>query len=609
MNYEPYAAPVAVPPMGGIFAPPEEEYDPFDLPEGEEMTVEAEEPVPSGLVQLYDYQERAVNAILAEHQNVTGTLCVSATGTGKSIMMAELIRRYVAAGHKVLILVHRDELIRQLCRSMGRVGLPVLVEKADEKALAGFGTLADVVCASVQTMRNARLEQWPQDSFGLIVIDEAHHSQAASYLTVLRHFGWRNGRGAPQPYLCGFTATADRLDGKNVGAVFDSLAFEYNLRQAVIEGRLVKPVSITLDTDPPIDLRDLRTTAGDFNAGDLEQVIAASLNQIVNAIADDGRLGSRKAIGFTPDISSARAMAAALSKVGITADYVSGACKNRDEKLKAHQRGDYQVLMNCMLATEGYDDPEIAAVLLCRPTKSRGLLSQMVGRGTRLCPSIGKTDCLLIDFNYLTRTHDLAAGVDLFDDNSVSDEVLSIARELIENEGGGDLEEALARAETINAARVKERIQRQLIPMKAGNFDPLGIAEFFDIPIHKEAYDWQNVRVATDHQLAALQKFGVAVSTDLPFIHAKKMLDVLISRSQHGWTTMRQINALMESGLDPDTARGMRKTEAAKYLDSNPLPPSDKQKKMLRWKGVPDSEIAIMTRKEASARIDALMKN
>jgi hypothetical protein len=84
---------------------------------------------------------------------------------------------------------------------------------------------------------------------------------------------------------------------------------------------------------------------------------------------------------------------------------------------------------------------------------------------------------------------------------------------------------------------------------------------------------------------------------------------VLISRSQHGWTTMRQINALMESGLDPDTARGMRKTEAAKYLDSNPLPPSDKQKKMLRWKGVPDSEIAIMTRKEASARIDALMKN
>lgn len=612
MNAGTYVDYAPAPPLG-MFADDDAD-DIFDLPVDGFPDDEPEVETPreaDTTVQMRPYQVKAGHDIDRELRDNQSTLCLSATGTGKSIVIADLTRRYAQQKKNVLLLVHRDELIRQLSKACSRMGVPAAVEKAGEHALPAVRAgMVNAVCASVQTLRGNRLESWARDAFDLIVIDEAHHAMADGYIKTLKHFGFRNTTGAHQPKVVGFTATADRLDGKNIGCVFQTRAFEYNLRDAVMDGWLVRPMALTLETEPPIDLRTLRTSSkADFTIDELEKVITASLSSIVNAIAEDGRLEKRRAIAFTPDVNSAQLLSEALNDVGITANWIAGNSPDRAAKFKAHQNGEFQVLCNCQLTTEGYDDPHIEAVILCRPTKSRGLYSQMVGRGTRLCEAIDKKDCYLVDFNWLTTSHDLVKAVDLFDNGDLSDEVMVKAREELEPGALVDLQDAVEAGQEKHRLFLREKIRRQKLPVRAGMFDPLGIADFFDIPMQKEAYAWENVRMASEKQINALRKWQINAPDEMPFAIAKKMLDTVIARAEHGWASMRQVNALIESGIDSDVARGMRKEEAAQHLDANPLPPSDGQRKFLKWKRVPEAEIAAMTRKEASARISSIKES
>lgn len=595
-------------PMGGLFADPAPSFQEavaVTEPEEEQVIVAPDDNTPAvGAVTLRSYQEECVSSIINQYrQKVMATLAVSATGTGKAVMLAELARRVSEKDHGVLILVHRDELIRQLVKSCGRLGIPALVEKAQERAQRPYAMgLSRVVVASKDTLRGKRIQEWPRDSFKLCIIDECHHALMTNgYGEILRHFGFEDGRLR----VAGFTATADRLDGENIGQIFETLAFEYNIQSATRDGWLVPVEAVQLKTDPQIDLRDLRITAGDFNQGDLERAVQDNIGVLVNSLVDTNALQDRRTICFTPNIQSAQALAEAMSHVGISARAVWGQDPQRDHKFKAHQRGDFQVLCNCAIATEGYDDPAISAVLICRPTKSRALYSQMVGRGTRLHPESGKTNCRIVDFAFITGKHRLVCPVDLYDNSERPDEVVEEARELLAAGRASSIDEALEQAEVEYEAQRRVRIQRRMTQVQATKFNPLDACELFGIP-QKAGYDWGNTEPATAKQVETLQKMGIDATPDMGKGAASKLLNKLFARKEHGWASPWQVRDLIRAGLDPQTATGMRQEAARGYLEANPLGPSDKQIKFLKWKGVSDAEIATMTKKQASERISAI---
>ncbi|HXI15389.1 MAG TPA: DEAD/DEAH box helicase family protein, partial [Chloroflexota bacterium] len=269
-----------------------------------------------GALQLRPYQRECVNSVLSEfRRGVKKTLCVLATGAGKGTLGVELVRQAEMRGHGVLWLAHREELLLDIKGRMSRVGIHGLLEKAGERAIGNYGIESKVVVGSVQTMQGKRLEQWPADAFQLIVADEAHHVISRQHRQVLARF--------PKARVVGLTATPDRLDRKNIGRIFESLAYEFNLKQCIEGGYLVPLVAERLALDPPLDLRNLRTTAGDFNTGDLEAEVQANIGRLANALADTQILGNRKTIAFTPDIESAMSLAEAANDVGIPAEAIS----------------------------------------------------------------------------------------------------------------------------------------------------------------------------------------------------------------------------------------------------------------------------------------------
>ena len=251
-----------------------------------------------------------------------------------------------------------------------RVGLSPGVERAEETARSSFEPHA--VVASVQSIcRPKRLETWPTDYFKLIVVDECHHATAKTYQRILKHFA--------SAKLLGVTATPDRADGEEIAEVFNTIAYEMSLWEAMTApppGPYL--CGLTIDRcETEIDLRQLRTTRGDFSPADLEEIILPIIEMLANATRE--KIGDRQTIVFTPDCGSASAMATALQSLGLRADYVWGDSPDRAEKVEKYRTGETQVLVNCMLFVEGFDAPETSAIVLCRPTKSRSLYSQMVG--------------------------------------------------------------------------------------------------------------------------------------------------------------------------------------------------------------------------------------
>ena len=200
------------------------------------------------------YQTAAKQAIHGEWDaGRLRTLLVLPTGTGKTIVFASVAADQVRAGERVLILAHRGELLDQAADKLWKsVRLGSAVEKAEQTSLH---SLYRVTVGSVQTMqRDKRLNQFPPDYFGTIIIDEAHHSITDGYQRVLQHF--------PDAKVLGVTATPDRGDMRNLGEVFDSLAYEYKLTQAIQDGYLCRIMAQTIPLN--LDISAVTMSGGDF---------------------------------------------------------------------------------------------------------------------------------------------------------------------------------------------------------------------------------------------------------------------------------------------------------------------------------------------------------
>ena len=487
----------------------------------------------------------------AHEDHVGGLSAALPTGTGKTIVFASVAADQVRAGDRVLILAHRGELLEQAADKLQRsTGLVSAVEKAESTCLNSWFR---VVVGSVQTLqRSARLERFPRDYFGTIIIDEAHHAITDGYRRILDYF--ENAK------VLGVTATPDRGDMRNLGEMFDSLAYEYKLTDAIKEGYLCKIMAQTIPLK--LDISGVPLSGGDYAVGELGTALDPYLEQIAAEMAQ--RCKGRKTVVFLPLIKTSQKFRDLLNAKGFQAAEVNGQSADRKEVLADFDAGKYNVLCNSMLLTEGWDCPSVDCVVVLRPTKVRSLYSQMVGRGTRLAE--GKTDLLLLDFLWMTDKHELCRPADLVCEDR------AVARQMTENLAGTgcpeDIEEAAAQASEDVVAQREEALAKQLAEQrrkKAKLVDPLQYEmsiQAEDLSGYVPAFGWE-AGPPTEQQTAALEKLGILPDAVESAGKASLLLDRLHKRRDEGLTTPKQIRCLEKYGFQHV---GTWSFEQAKYM-------------------------------------------
>lgn len=527
---------------------------------------------PSALAHLMrDYQIacdlRIEEGWCAGHQT---QLFVIATGGGKTIVMAAAAMRNYAAGGRTLILCHMDELIEQARKKFTQMtGLPASKEKAAEKAL-----LSDrVVVGSIQTLhRDTRLTSWPKNHFSLIIGDEAHLHLAKGWQKVLEHFRVGGAR------ILGCTATAERGDKQELGTFYQNLAFDYSLVRAVHDGWLVRPMVKTLPLQ--IDIREVKATTTfegrDLNRSEVGHILEPFLAQIAAEIWKE--VPTRKILVFMPSIDTAQKMAVAMKAVGFKADFVSGACTDRHEKIARYRRGDTRVLINAMLLSTGWDCDDLDVIVPLRPTKISSLYRQQIGRGTRPLTSIvpllqaapdaearkaiiaasAKPSLLILDPLWLYEKHDLTTPACLVAKNEDEEKAMKgIQGDLIASE------ETVAKDLLENMRKAVEKNRNR----KASFIDPLTFAIAMDdanIADYNPETLW-DCKEPTIEQIRALEANGVESSTVRWRGQADMILNVIRSREDRGLCTVRQMNFLKRHHID---AKLMAKDEATKRVAS-----------------------------------------
>ena len=487
---------------------------------------------------LRPYQEAARAAIHGEwDQGHKRTLLVLPTGTGKTIVFAAVAEDQVRRGERVLVLAHRGELLEQAAQKIGTVsGLGCAVEKAEQSSA---GSWYRITVGSVQTlMREKRLDRFEPDHYGTIIVDEAHHILSDSYQRVLDHF--------PDANVLGVTATPDRGDMRNLGQYFDSLAYEYRITQAIKDGYLCKIKAQTIPLK--LDMSGVGTQAGDYKAAD----VGHALDPYLDKIADEMRTycAGRKTVVFLPLIETSRRFCTLLKARGIRAAEVNGNSEDRAEILADFAAGEYDVLCNSMLLTEGWDCPSVDCIVVLRPTKIRSLYCQMIGRGTRLAP--GKDHLLVLDFLWHTTRHELCRPACLICE---SPEVADKMTENLEQaEEAMDLEAAEAIAQTDVIAQREEALAKMLEEQrhrKRALVDPLQFEysiQAEDLSSYVPAFP-ADMAPPTKKQLELLERRGIFPDEITCFGKAQMIINRLMKRQENGLTTPKQIRLLERYGF------------------------------------------------------------
>lgn len=491
-------------------------------------------------------------------------LGVAPTGSGKTIIFSWLAKRLQDSSRgRTLILAHRDELIDQaIAKLNSATGIIAQKEKAESYASLD----SPVVVASIQTMQR-RFDRWPKSHFDLVVVDEAHHSISNSYQNVLQHFD-------SHAKVLGVTATPDRGDKRDLGEYFENVAHEISLLD-LIRQKFLCPITIR-SVPLAIDLSEVKSIAGDLDSGELGHVLEPYLGQIAASIKKYAP--GRKTLCFLPLIATSQKFVEHCRNAGLTAEHIDGESSDRKEKLMAFERGDFQVLSNAMLLTEGYDCCPISCIVVLRPTRSRPLFAQMVGRGTRLAD--GKENLLLLDFLWLHERHSLARPASLIaESEDEAEAVTRMAREKseaipedvaedcidlldIKSEVQSEREEALRKKLAAMASRQAKYISAEEFAVR---HHALAIAEF------EPTMKWHRDPV-TDKQAAILEKAGINVDTVHGKGHASKILDTYFqwkgkqpATSKQKWV-MRSRGWVSKDGLR--TAESATSSEAREFFAS-----------------------------------------
>jgi DNA repair protein RadD len=344
-------------------------------------------PASKNTPQLRDYQHDGVSQIRSHFASGVSRVCYQLpTGGGKTITFAYITTAAVAKGSRVLIIVHRIELIEQIAATLARFGVPYGIIAAGCPAKPD----APVQVASVQTLANREV-----GDFDLVVVDESHHAVAASWRTVLD--------ALPKAKVLGVSATPQRLDGKGLNDIFDALVIGPTMGWLIDHGYLAPYVAYGPEKAP--DLRRIKVTAGDYNIGALAGAMSDKV--IIQSAVDEYRkiCNGAPAIVFAVNVDHSRLVAKAFSEAGYRAAHVDGTTPRDERKdlIASLVDGRIQVLSNCALFDEGLDVPGVVAAILLRPTMSVARYLQMVGRALRP----GKPRAFILDHAGCIAAHGL----------------------------------------------------------------------------------------------------------------------------------------------------------------------------------------------------------
>jgi len=348
------------------------------------------------------FKDRAV-AALREHGN---TLGVAPTGAGKTIMLSAVTGELVGKTGRALVIAHRDELTTQNREKFRRVipGVSTGVYDASTKQLD-----RQVTFCMVQTMsRPQNLERLKFNPFDVVVVDEAHHIAASSYLKIIDTAREAN----PKCAIFGVTATPGRGDSKSLRKVFSNIADQITLGELIRAGNLVKPRTFVVDIGTQGDLRKVKKTAAEFDMGQVAAIMDKA--PLTERIIEEWRkvAGDRKTIVFASTVEHAAHVAESFTKAGVPAEVVSGETPDGERAaiLRRLDKGNLQVVVNCAVLIEGFDSQPVSCIVLLRPNSHKSVFIQMVGRGLRtvdpeIHPGVVKHDCIVLDFGTSVLTH------------------------------------------------------------------------------------------------------------------------------------------------------------------------------------------------------------
>ncbi|OJD34393.1 dead deah box helicase [Diplodia corticola] len=356
-------------------------------------------PITRPNIQLRDYQEECIQSVLTYLEKGHKRLGVSlATGSGKTVIFTQLIDRVAPPNDdatQTLILAHRRELVEQAARHCTNA-YPDKTVDVEMGPVHATGA-ADITVASVQSITSGdRIEKFDPKRFKLVLVDEAHHIVAKGYLEALEWFGLRRKTDSATA-LVGVSATFSRFDGKKLGTVIDHVVYHRDYVQMIEDKWLSDVIFTTVASKADISKVQLGVN-GDFHTGALSQAINTDETNEITVRSWLAKAGDREStLVFCVDLAHLTDLTATFRRHGIEAKYVTGdtPSKLRAERIDQFKRKEYPVLLNCGVFTEGTDIPNIDCVILARPTRSRNLLIQMIGRGMRL--HSGKENCHIID--------------------------------------------------------------------------------------------------------------------------------------------------------------------------------------------------------------------
>jgi len=532
---------------------------------------------------LRDYQHEACEAVELAWEAGAKPLITMATGTGKTIVMAELAKRVYEREEKTLVNAHREELVRQARdKFANHIGYAPAIEMADEWANMG----AKIVIGSVPSMQRTRLSRWPKDYFSKLFVDEAHHSIAGSYMKIIEYFSSAS--------ILGVTATADRADDKQLGDIYDTVAYDYPLHKAIKDGYLV-PIKGRRCKDFSIDLSKLKVIAGDFTDEELGDVIINYIEPIAENVKKETE--GISTLCFMPNVKSSQLMAEALNRIGVKAGFISGST-DKDERrntLYQYHQGNITHLCSCNVLLEGYDEPRTAAVVMLRPTGSRTVYAQAIGRGTRLHKD--KNQLTLVEFTFNSSKLNLVTAYELFSTMGFGQAVQERAKTKGQK---GDTEDFMALLENAHTEQYDRGkiLDRMIVRNWAFiEFDPLEAGNLFDLDLSGEfniSYKGHRLEgPATERQIELLRRYGISKLDTLDKAQASALISSFMDNQiypSEGEASEQQ--KLMLFRLGYKNVEGLKKAQAS-FLIS--------ELKKARWENEMDSG-GIQPKRTAAAR-------
>lgn len=559
------------------------------------------------------YQDECVNSIVGEFEKeIRSTLAVLATGLGKTTIAAEFIRRVQPA--RVVFLAHRDTLIFQARDTIERVaGVKCGIEMAELKADPGLFSKDQVIISTVQTQNagndgKGRMSNFRPDDFSYIILDEAHHWVAPSYLKVVKYY-LQN----PRAKLIGFTATPDRLDREALGQIFQSTCFRYDIEDGINHGWLVPPEQHFVPVEG-LDYSHISTTAGDLNLGQLSDVMEeeetvqrmiqpmlegafrlpphrldyAEVNDWGTVIRKHGK--AKCTLVFCTSVKQAQRFAEVMNRVksGMATAIWDKVPKNERRMIFSDfKSGALQVLVNVGICGEGFDNPNIELIGMGRATKSRALYTQFIGRALRPLDGIlegldsvegrqhaieasAKPCARVMDFVGNSGHHKLITLADILGGKVSSKAIEKAKKKALEADAPVRISDLLDESEE----EIRKKIERQkklaedrrvkLVARAKYNtvlvnpFDAMEIS-----PARPKPFGSQ--RKLSEGQLAFMRKFGIDAS-HLPYQQGIQVFVELKQRLDKRLATPGQCDLLKRHGYD--NTKEMPYKEAKKLIDT-----------------------------------------